>query len=245
MMRDNESRPHMLAHRECEELLPWLINETLGDEARVRIEAHLAGCDVCRAEAAEQAVLRQHIRREDAVVYAPHASLQKLMSRIDSTIPQQPATAVRPPRFVMPARSLAAAVLIAATIVIGIAGVTTWRAQDERLAPRYATLTSAADQRLDTPAARVVFAPGVNVSRLSELLRRYHARVVAGPSEAGVYTLTFGGADAAHDTGKSEQPPGTSDVTSMQQLVMTSIEQLRREPEVLFVEPVMSSGDRR
>jgi hypothetical protein len=94
------------------------------------------------------------------------------------------------------------------------------------------------------PAARVVFAPSTSVARLSELLRRHHARVVSGPTEAGVYTLTFAPQPSAVDGGGAvvlNQSETSLDQTSRLQLVEASIAALRSESDVLFAEPVLTS----
>jgi hypothetical protein len=67
---------------------------------------------------------------------------------------------------------------------------------------------------------RVVFAPDASLSKVNELLRQVEANIVAGPSEAGVYTLSA---------------PAGEDV---QQILLT----LRTHKEVLFAEPGQMAG---
>jgi hypothetical protein len=61
----------------------------------------------------------------------------------------------------------------------------------------------------------VVFAPDAPLNKVNELLRQIDANIIAGPSEAGVYTLS---ASAGKD---------------VQRIIVT----LRAHPEVLFAEP--------
>jgi hypothetical protein len=70
---------------------------------------------------------------------------------------------------------------------------------------------------------RVVFAPDATLSKVNELLRQVEANILAGPSEAGVYTLSA---------------PAGKDV---QRMILT----LRGHPEVLFAEPsALAAGTR-
>jgi len=43
-------------------LLPWYLNDTLGQEERVKVAAHLAGCPSCRKELAEISKIEESIQ---------------------------------------------------------------------------------------------------------------------------------------------------------------------------------------
>ena len=233
------------AHNDCQMMLPWLINGTVSDTQRQRLDAHLSICQECRAEAAEQTLLRDYMLLEGPVVYAPQGSLQKLLSRMDAGPPEQPPRTAEPaPAFGGSRRWTIAAALLSAITVVATASLLWWQMQSERAAPRYSTLTSEPGQSMRTPAARVVFAPATSVARLSELLHRYRARVVAGPSEAGVYTLTFMPSDNQAATPATAAPRATVEMQALS-LVDASIEALRKEPDVLFAEPVLASDGAR
>ena len=45
-------------HRSAQELLPWFVNGTLAAAEAASVARHLAGCERCRKDAAEQAQLR-------------------------------------------------------------------------------------------------------------------------------------------------------------------------------------------
>ncbi len=237
---------HSIVHKECAELLPWLVNGTLAAEDRQRLDAHLAGCAECRAEAAEQARLRDHILREDSVLYAPQNSLQKLLNRIDAEAEKSPGKprdgkqlpagrGVAGTRTGWPHVRSLAATFVAGAFAVGAAVSILSQAGGERQTvsstdstARYSTLTSGTAESLTIPAARVVFAPTTSVARLSELLRQHRARVVAGPTEAGVYTLTF------------DADPVSSNAAGTLPQVESAIVALRAEPDVLFAEPVLT-----
>ena len=82
-MRDQFESQHRALHREIWNLLPWHVNGTLSERQAGRVEKHLAECAECRSEHASQQALQQHLREEDSVVQTPHASLRKLMARIE------------------------------------------------------------------------------------------------------------------------------------------------------------------
>jgi hypothetical protein len=237
-MKDFSERLRHASHRECWDLLPWLVNETLNEEQQRRLQSHLAGCADCRREAAEQKFLSEHLRQEDSVLYAPQASLQQLLNRIDEAGPLPQAT-LKPLRrqFV----GSTAAKLLAATVVVGVVSfvavdsMSAWRLQQQRSEPRYSTLTSKPAVSVGVPAARVVFAPTMSLSQLSELLRTSNAQVVTGPTEAGVYTLVFGSA------ARSEP---AIDRQAQEAQVSAAVQVLRRNPNVLFAEVVSAAEPR-
>lgn len=186
------------SHRDCWALLPWFANERLSAIDTRRVDEHLRDCELCRAELALQRRLREAIRAEDAVVLAPQRSFQKLMQRIDDEGEQQdderheqshPAVSRAPTsRFARVPRWFAVAAGFQA-IVIAALIATLWSQSQELLtAPRFATLTSPSSVA-QGPVIRVVFESRVTVDEINELLRSIEAHIVAGPSEAGVYTL--------------------------------------------------------
>jgi hypothetical protein len=86
-------------------------------------------------------------------------------------------------------------------------------------------------ETLSAPAAatsggsiRAVFAEGMTIARLKELLAAQHLVIVSGPSEAGVFTL--GDTDVAADRDRRESP----------------LAALRADPYVLFAEPLAGHG---
>ena len=82
--------------------------------------------------------------------------------------------------------------LLVQSALILIAAVLLLRAPLPDRAPRFETLSDAPALGIADPAAarlRVVFAPDAPVSHVSALLYSAGARVVGGPSSAGVYTI--------------------------------------------------------
>lgn len=218
-MREHSERERRAQHRESWELLPWLVNASLSAAQTQRLEDHLGQCAECRREYQSQVVLRQQMQNEESVLYTPHASLRKLMARIEQDDAAFPAAISKPPapRIARRMRWLTFAVAAEALVLIAMVGVLSWRFDYDRNAPRYSTLSSAPAIIQQGPAARVVFSPSISLAELGELLRSYNAQVIAGPSDAGVYTLVF---------------PAAPD----QKEVEVAVARLRTNPQVRFAE---------
>jgi len=83
-------------------------------------------------------------------------------------------------------------------------------------APNYYTVSSPAP-RAANEAIRAVFAPTLTLAELQDILGQAHLRIVAGPTEAGVYSL-------AQTSGKGS--------------VSASLALLRSHPTVRFAESI-------
>jgi Putative zinc-finger len=186
-------------HHECWELLPWLANERLSAKDAARAEAHLRDCAACREELTVQRQLRAAIREQDAVVLAPQNSLLKLMQRIDVqeesdaqlelvrsvTTASEHAPASTPRRR---PHWLAVAAVLQAVAIAGLLGAVWLQSQEALQAPRYVTMSSGAPAT-HGPVIRVVFADDTTLEDVNRALRVIDAQIIAGPSDAGVYTL--------------------------------------------------------
>jgi hypothetical protein len=218
----NQSDEAFSIHRRAWDLIPWVVNGRASGEERRVVEQHLTECADCREEHAFQSRLHTAMHCEaqpgaqaQADVQAA-ASLQELWQRIDGA--RSPVPPLRRRQAGGLARGLLAAVLIEA---VGIAalGAALWN----REAPpdpgqRYVTLSAAAA----APARatiRAVLAPTLTLGEVQALLGQTRLQIVAGPSEAGVYSLAplAAGADSA---------------------VQPTLAQLRSHPGVRFAEPV-------
>jgi anti-sigma factor RsiW len=203
-------------HRETWDLLPWLVNGSLSASQSQRLEQHLEECTHCRTEFEAQRTLRTQLFSSEVVLDTPHASLRKLMARME----QEDTTAQPTETKTLPSSSrtrwLAAAVIVQAVALIGLAGIMTWKIQDLRQAPRYTTLSTAPRVSPTESIARVVFAPEAASQGIAGLLRSFDAQIIAGPTEAGVYTIAF--------ARTATEPPADA------------VTRLRAHPEILFAE---------
>jgi hypothetical protein len=222
------------AHGECWNLLPWIANESAVARVVARVEAHLHDCKECQEELQFQRELRNAIRSDEAVVLAPQTSLQKLLQRIERAedeiepeLEQAPAT-VRPAEVVslprrQPARWMAIAAAVQGIAITGLLAALWSQSSETLTAPRFTTLTTQTAVARG-PVIRVVFAGNTALDDVNEVLRSISAQVVAGPSEAGVYTL-----------GLADNAAKSSDVEQ-------AIAHLRADNRVMFAEPAVASG---
>ena len=223
------------AHGECWNLLPWIANESAAAKDIAQVEEHLRDCHECQEELEFQRQLRNAIRAEEAVVLAPQTSLQKLMQRIDTVadIDEESATSPASAEPVVVARRAPARwsrwlPIAAAVQGIAIAGLLAamWsqsESQETLTAGRYSVLTSPTPTVTHGQVIRVVFAGNVALDDMNRVLRSINAQIIAGPSEAGVYTLGLA-ASSADKAG-----------------VEKAIAQLRADGHVKFAEPAVAS----
>jgi hypothetical protein len=199
-------KPHS-NHEHCWELIPWVVNGRASDAEQRAVLAHVEDCTECRDELARHRELHSQMRGTDDVIAAPNASWQALLAQIDK---QSTAEAASPHRIKR--RWLIAAVWVQAVAIAGLAGaVFTSSALRE---PAYTTLST--PQALDQRAAvRVVFAPTATLNDINQLLHLVECDIIAGPSEAGVFTLATAEGKDVHGI----------------------IAKLREHSEVLFAEP--------
>jgi anti-sigma factor RsiW len=178
---------------EAARLLPWFVTGALSADEQALVQAHLKECPQCESDLRREQRVHELVVRQAAVEYAPQPGLQKLLSHIDELerelLPSRAASKTIPvPRRNRAIRWLAAAVVVQ-TMGLAVLGGFAWRHAE---APRYVTLSSAAPRTAGLAQVRAVFAPAMTVGELKTVLTSIGAIVVAGPSEAGVYTLALG-----------------------------------------------------
>ena len=228
-------------HDRAWELLPWIVNGRLVRDDEPWVARHLDECAECRREIEIQSDIRSALVSEARVEYAPQASLQKLLARIegiDHASPRDPvsnepfatsaplrrkptvAPVSRLPRWLVYTLAVQCAAVAAIAVFVG------WATTERFFAPNYQTLSA----REPTAAAggnlHVVLAPAVTVTEFQSLLETTHARVVAGPSAARVWTLVV---------------PYSADTLEFAALNR----KLRSDPRIAFVEPVAAAETNR
>jgi hypothetical protein len=196
-----------------------------------RVEEHLRHCRECQEELNFQRQLREAIRSEEAIVLAPQTSLQKLMQRIDSVADMDDEHEVAPAaaepvvarRELARLRWLPIAAAVQGIAIAGLLAALWSQSRDELAAGRYSVLTTPTAAVAGGPVIRVVFGGNVALDDMNRVLRSIDAQIIAGPSEAGVYTLGLA-AGAADKSG-----------------VEKAIAQLRADGRVMFAEPAVAS----
>lgn len=171
------------------EIMPWVLQSTAPGEDGEWLMHHLAQCESCSAEFAQQSRLRCALSLPMDIPVDADAGLKHLLERLDAPEPD-----TTPARLWSSGnrltRALAVAVLVQA-IGIGVLGARLW--SDE--VPQYRTLSQPA---MLEPAGAIRVAPvaSMTLSDWNELLRNFGLRVVDGPNDVGAYTVVPKGSPA-------------------------------------------------
>ncbi len=174
-------------HQAMTVLIPWYLNDTLDGTTRSRLDRHLATCPRCRSDVAFERAVQDSVAAQPAIEYMPAASLKRLNATLDEL---QHARPLSFRAFRQPPRGAVAASIALLTLVVVLGAVTVGRRVlgGGQGSADYHTVTTS---RVRSPGEtiRAVFAPGMTVAELQRVLDDAQLRIVAGPSEAGVYSL--------------------------------------------------------
>ena len=224
---------------EAARLLPWYIAGRLSAGDVERVASHLQRCAICRSDAAHERVVRELMKADARVEYAPQAGLAKTLSRIDElgrdapTAPTAP-TAPSAPTRITPVQVsrrrfgavqwLSAAALVQA-VALGWLGMSPhYRPAPMTPTPQYETLSEDPGTAAPGPHIRAVFAPSMTLADLQALLAANRLTVVRGPSDAGAYTLAC------------------TDTRVTASMLVPTIAALRADGRVLFVESAVNDA---
>ncbi len=181
------------AARDCTrawEAMPWVLQESASQEQRDWLMDHLAQCDSCRAEFAQQSRLRLAMSLPSDVAIDANVGLKRLLGRLD-----RPEVEVAPARRRSGGwltRALVAAVLIQA-VGVSVLGAKLWSAGEHS---PYRTLSQAAAPTAPG-AISVVPDASMKLAEWDALLRTLRLQVVSGPNEVGAYTVAPADATAS------------------------------------------------
>jgi len=227
----NEHSDDSRCDEEAARLLPWYVVGRLDAGDAERVTRHLERCAICRDDLAHERSLRALLRSESSLEYAPQPGLAKTLSRIDEL--EREAPAAIPATANIPRKAarrwtavhwLTAAVLVQAIAVGALGTALLHRSAEINKEPRYVTLSLPAISAVSGAHIRAVFSPGMPLGALKALLAENTLTIIAGPSEAGAYTLAF-----------------TDPQTASKRLDQT-IAGLRADARVMFVEPAVNDG---
>jgi hypothetical protein len=237
-------------HREISELIPWYVNGTIGAIDRQKLDTHSLTCAACRDEMLQERWICQAISADSRIEYMPAASFRRLQARLDEgdigsdreraydahVLPLGPQASVfvraarerlvrrsgrRSIHRWMPWRRLAAASIAVLAVALGLVSADKHRARGRDLPSDYHTVTSSAP-RAPNEVIRAVFSPTITLVELQTILEQARLQIIAGPTEAGVYSLAA----------TSDRP------------VNSALALLRRHPAVRFAESTEPAGPR-
>lgn len=228
-----------IEHRRTWDLIPWLVNDSIGVDERRLLEDHLRECADCRDEFAFQCRLQAGMAVESATEHSPQPALQRLLARIDAegsrVSNDRPVAGAKHFRATRMRRSgmhggmrwlaVALATQAAGLILVGTLLYRQDRSPDEGM--RYQTLSRASD---DPTAAAIRFVPSptLTVGALQAILGRAQVHIVRSNAGGTIYGLAL---DDTADT--------TLDVVGAQsQRVDAALTRLRSQDGVLLAEPI-------
>ena len=189
-------------HQAIWELLPWYVNDTLGESERNRVAQHIAECKTCEEEILRYRTIAAAVRTNDSAAWSPSPErVSRIMARVDaqSDAPSRKSrwVALRewfeetrlafqktpPPfRWALAAQTAVIAMLAAAFVL------------QASSAPSllYRTLSDpGAGTEPRSALIQVVFAEDTTEREIRTLLSTTGAAIVAGPSPMAVYTLSI------------------------------------------------------
>lgn len=173
------------------EAMPWVLQNSAEPEQSEWLSDHLAQCESCRAEFAQQSRLRLALSLPSDIPVDPDAGLKHLLNRIDAPDVEESHLRFRSGGWV--SRALAAAVLVQA-IGIGVLGMKLHPTDNP---PAYRTL-SQPSAPVAAGSIRVVPDASMSLTDWNALLHTLHLQVVGGPNDVGAYTVAS--VDAASST---------------------------------------------
>lgn len=182
---------HRAPHDAAEELLPWYVTGQLDPADRTRVEAHLSSCAECREQLAVERQLVQQFRTLTPEVEPGWARLKARM--------QQPVRTFAPARpnilaefWSLISRPAVAGLAFAQLAFVVVAGSVLMSLSK----PAYHALGSAA-----VPASAnliVMFRADATVGDVEQSLKRAHASIVDGPTDADAYLLHVNPKERGH-----------------------------------------------
>jgi hypothetical protein len=193
------------------EAMPWVLQDLAPQEQGEWLMHHLAGCEACQAEYAQQQRLRAALALPAEPSPDPEVGLKRLLARLDEPeVSAVPAPARREASGWL-TRALVAAVLVQA-LGLGALGLKYWSAGD---GAGYRTYSQEAAP-VPVGSIHVVPETTMKVSDWNTLLREQHLRVIGGPNDVGAYTV---------------QPTG-------EETAQQAVQHLRATRGIRFAEPV-------
>lgn len=182
-------------HQEISELLPFYANGTLVGSERERIEGHLRGCLVCRAELAEDQALLRAFRGADNDDRLVDDGFDRVMSRVrGSTARPTPGWRRWGQRTLRHVARRGAMVAVLAAVAFGIAQM---QGNAGFVKQSFHTLSQDRGTVVGADVLYVAFDPKASMGAINEALAAVRGDVVSGPNHENVFTVRVPAAEVA------------------------------------------------
>lgn len=173
-------------------LLPWFVNESLGEKEQRLVLDHLRSCADCRAERDALQQMQQVIVDDPEPAGADYRfAYKKLMQRIEAKESGRDRAAVHARRSgvrrALPYLGAAASLVLAVSFValLDRSGVDA----DKPDAPEYRTLSSQALEAGAPHRMALTFEQPIRAETLRAALIETHSNIVSGPDPEGTYIV--------------------------------------------------------
>ena len=174
-----------LAHERAFELLPWLVNGTLGGAERDAVEAHARTCIACRRELKQQQRLHGALRAASSADVSAEAGFDRLERDLEPSVGKQ--------RYWRRSYASAAPFAVSAAAGIAVLAILLWFTPLPGIDQDGAYTTLATSPAGAAPRLDVVFAEDTTAAEIRALLDDIGGEIVAGPSELGRYSVRVAG----------------------------------------------------
>lgn len=169
-----------MPHTRAMELLPWLVNGTLGAPERDAVEEHVRTCITCRLEMKEQQRLQHAVRARRTADISAEAGFDRLDREIDD--------AARAHGLWRKRSATMAPFGVAAAAGLAVLAILLWFTPLPQTANNaYSTLATPPSS--DAVLLDVVFAADTTAAEMQALLDGIGGEIVAGPSDVGRYNV--------------------------------------------------------
>jgi len=179
-------------HQMAQELLPWFVMGTLGEDEHAMVEAHVRGCLICQRELEWQEQLRA--AHDDHVPdFDVDRALAALRLRIANSAPPTQRSGAWQTLWRRPWTQWALAAQFVVIVALGAVAVSA-----RKDAPAYHALGQSGTAAQATARLVVVFAPQATEAEIRAILRRSGTRIVDGPTLTDAYVLAAAPEGAQH-----------------------------------------------
>ena len=176
-------------HDQWDLLMPWYVNGTLNEVDMCQLEGHIAQCDACKAAIQWELELAKNLHCPpsglDRVIAEKDKQYLALAEAIDAPVRWHKFLSLPFASKTIGRKSLALVTSAASLVLVLLVGLWVWSPEK----PDYQTLTREYDRQGEV--VQVLFHPSTPERDIRMLLLELDAKILAGPSERGVYRLAI------------------------------------------------------